>query len=205
MNDSTSSLNSYVDSSSTTSGSIILNPTYSLGPTIDLSHDMSISGYISNNSMLSNATIGYNNSKFNVQITDKMNQKGDLQKVYINPNGSVVKFEHIIPKIIDIKVFNNRVVKVTFSDNTFTKSVCDKDDIFNFEYGLMICILKKMNGNTDFLKILKYALRRDKEIRKNIEVDKDLKEEKEKIILRRKAKYARKKARREERRSKNTK
>lgn len=54
------------------------------------------------------------------------------------------------PKIAKIEVYNERVVKVTFADGTFTKAVCAENDIFDVDVGITICVMKKMlgkNGN----------------------------------------------------------
>lgn len=54
------------------------------------------------------------------------------------------------PKIAKIEVYNERVVKMTFADGTFTKAVCAENDIFDVDVGITICVMKKMlgkNGN----------------------------------------------------------
>lgn len=48
--------------------------------------------------------------------------------------------------IADIQVYNNKVVKVVFSDGTFTKSVCGENDTFDLDIGITICVIKKMAG-----------------------------------------------------------
>ena len=37
-------------------------------------------------------------------------------------------------------------VKVTFSDGTFTKSVCGENDVFDLDVGITICVMKKVMG-----------------------------------------------------------
>ena len=51
-----------------------------------------------------------------------------------------------IPKVVKVDTYNDRVVKVTFSDGTFTKSVCGKNDIFDLDVGITICVMKKVMG-----------------------------------------------------------
>ncbi len=48
-----------------------------------------------------------------------------------------------LPKVTDVQTYGNKVVKVTFSDGTFTKAVKDDDDDF-LTAGIAICYLKKM-------------------------------------------------------------
>lgn len=72
---------------------------------------------------------------------------------------------HKVPEIIDVKTINNKVVIVTFIDGTQTKAVCDKDDTFNLEVGIGICITKRLmsddeqTGNSMFNKTIKNALK----------------------------------------------
>lgn len=46
--------------------------------------------------------------------------------------------------ITGVNSYNDRVVIVRFSDGTFTKSVCSKNDTFDLDIGISICLLKKM-------------------------------------------------------------
>lgn len=70
-----------------------------------------------------------------------------------------------VPEIIDVKVINDKVIIVTFIDGTQTKAVCDKDDTFNLEVGIGICITKRLmsndeqTGNSMFNKTIKNALK----------------------------------------------
>ena len=49
-----------------------------------------------------------------------------------------------LPKITNIEMYNDRVVKVTFDDGSFTKSVCQENDVFDLDVGITICLIKKM-------------------------------------------------------------
>lgn len=55
---------------------------------------------------------------------------------------------HLKPFIKDVKVYNNRAVIVHFSDDTFTRARCSKEDAgkFSVDAGIAICLLKKMLG-----------------------------------------------------------
>ena len=109
---------------------------------------------------------------------------------------------HKIPEIIDVKVINDKVIIVTFIDGTQTKAVCDKDDTFNLEVGIGICITKRLmsddeqTGNSMFNKTIKNAL---KVMKRNEQLEKTRKEieEEEKRIA---DKIKRKKEKRAEKR-----
>lgn len=45
-----------------------------------------------------------------------------------------------------VETYNDRVVKVTFGDGSFTKSVCSENDKFDLDVGITICLMKKMLG-----------------------------------------------------------
>lgn len=85
----------------------------------------------------------------------------------------------VVPEIIDVKVINDKVVIVTFIDGTQTKAVCDKDDTFNLEVGIGICITKRLmsndeqTGNSMFNKTIKNAL---KVMKRNEQLEKTRKE-----------------------------
>lgn len=107
-----------------------------------------------------------------------------------------------VPEIIDVKAINNKVIIVTFIDGTQTKAVCDKDDTFNLEVGIGICITKRLmssdeqTGNSMFNKTIKNAL---KVMKRNEQLEKTRKEieEEEKRIA---DKIKRKKEKRAEKR-----
>jgi hypothetical protein len=107
-----------------------------------------------------------------------------------------------VPKIIDVKVINDKVVIVTFIDGTQTKAVCDKDDTFNLEVGIGICITKRLmsndeqTGNSMFNKSIKDALKVMKRNEQLEQARKEFEEEKKRI----EAKIQRKKEKRAEKR-----
>lgn len=51
-----------------------------------------------------------------------------------------------IPPVTDVQTYNNRVVKVTFADGSFTKAVCSENDNFDLDVGISVCITKRMMG-----------------------------------------------------------
>ena len=73
-------------------------------------------------------------------------------RIYLDELENVIISEitdgHLKPSIKDVKVYNNRAVIVHFSDDTFTKALCAKEDAgkFSVDAGIAICLLKKMLG-----------------------------------------------------------
>lgn len=51
-----------------------------------------------------------------------------------------------LPAIKKFETYNDRVVKVTFVDGTFTKAVCSENDYFDLDVGITICCMKRMMG-----------------------------------------------------------
>lgn len=103
-----------------------------------------------------------------------------------------------LPKITNIEMYNDRVVKVTFDDGSFTKSVCQENDIFDLDVGITVCLMKKMlddgkgNGTRIYNDIIRDAhkLINDKEnekIEKQLEKEK-LKKKAHKAMMKRQAK-----------------
>lgn len=100
-------------------------------------------------------------------------------------------------RIEDYKIINDTVVIVTFEDRTTEKAVCNKNDVFDFERAIEICVLKKMLGGTKaYNDLIKNAM---KDI-KYIDDMRKWKAEKEELAKRREAKIAKRKAKRKEQR-----
>lgn len=108
---------------------------------------------------------------------------------------------HKVPEIIDVKVINKKVIIVTFIDGTQTKAVCDKDDTFNLEVGIGICITKRLmsddeqTGNSMFNKTIKNALKVMKRNEQLEQTRKEIAEEEKRVeekIKRKKEKRAEK-------------
>ena len=65
-----------------------------------------------------------------------------------------------LPAIKKIETYNDRVTKVTFIDNTFTKSVCSENDHFDLDVGITICCMKRMmgkDGNKHYNDVIRHA------------------------------------------------
>lgn len=55
-----------------------------------------------------------------------------------------------LPAVKKVETYNDRVVKVTFIDGTFTKAVCSENDNFDLDMGITICSMKRLLGtNSD--------------------------------------------------------
>lgn len=85
----------------------------------------------------------------------------------------------IMPDIKDVKVHHNTVL-VIFADDTKTVAVLDKEDKFDLEQGISICITKKLlgeNGSSIYNKLIKRALKVKKQNEKAAEETAKAKEE----------------------------
>lgn len=51
-----------------------------------------------------------------------------------------------LPEVAKVEVYNNRVVKATYIDGTFTKAVCSENDTFDLDVGITICAMKRLFG-----------------------------------------------------------
>ena len=108
----------------------------------------------------------------------------------------------LIPNIVDVLVYNDKVVTVKFADNTEEKAVLHPEDNFSIEQGISICIAKKLAGDSSvYNKLIDYALK----VKKNNEVEKAKKlaeeaekKEKNRLANQRRAEKNRKKREAEE-------
>lgn len=83
-------------------------------------------------------------------------------------------------KIKDIEILvPNKVVKVTFMDDTFEKAVCHEEDNFNLEIAITICIAKRLlGGSGKFNNIVEKGL---KLLENKIKAKEEAKREEERI------------------------
>lgn len=95
-------------------------------------------------------------------------------------------------RIRDYKVYDNKTVIVEFRGGTKEKAVCSKGDSFDLERGVEICVLKHIFGSEEYKALLKEAMKQIKGVDKKKEAE----QSEEELIQRRKAKAARRKARR---------
>ena len=87
-------------------------------------------------------------------------------------NGYKKKTWVVMPDIVDVLVYNDRVVTVKFEDKTEEKAVLHPDDKFSIEQGISICIAKKLaGGSAIYNKLVEHALK-VKQVNENAKVKK---------------------------------
>ena len=95
----------------------------------------------------------------NLRYLFVMNKEENKMPVYVPDSvriaiGCTTKTNDNKPKWIDgmlpgvekVETYNNRVVKVTFIDGTYTKAVCSENDNFDLDMGITICAMKRLLG-----------------------------------------------------------
>lgn len=109
----------------------------------DITVDMGI-----NEETMVNLTIPYHNLPRLKDITLKNSKKVD--KPWIEG----------LPAIKKVETYNNRVVKVTFIDDTFTKAICSENDHFDLDVGITICAMKRIfgeHGTREYNRFIEHA------------------------------------------------
>lgn len=127
---------------------------------------------------------------------------GDIIKATYYKDGFKQHSKTLIPNIVDVLVYNDKVVTVKFADNTEEKAVLHPEDNFSIEQGISICIAKKLAGDSSvYNKLIDYALK----VKKNNEAEKAKKlaeeaekKEKNRLANQRRAEKNRKKREAEE-------
>lgn len=139
--------------------------------------------------------ISYNLSKILKEDKEsiiKKDTKGTTNKNMEKTNKVDKEKKYDPYEIVDYKVINDTVVIVTFADNTTEKAVCNKNDTYDFERAIEICICKKKFGGTKaYNSAIKNALRQVKAVddkRKKEAEEKELEKRREAKIAKRKAK-----------------
>lgn len=96
---------------------------------------------------------------------DKNYSKG-IRIIYNGMWGMGTATNVIIPHIKDVQVIKDRVVIVSFADDSQEKAVLDSADTFSLEQGISICITKKMlsmetngNGSSAYNKLINHCLK----------------------------------------------
>lgn len=74
---------------------------------------------------------------------DNAKKMEDKMNTVAKRNGKAVDAAMNFKKI---EVYNDRVVKITFADGTYTKAVCSDKDEFCLDTGIMVCVMKKLFG-----------------------------------------------------------
>ncbi len=129
------------------------------------------------------------------------NSSSSASFTYMDPSRSLTHLLEDMPpstNINDVKIYNDRVIKVFFSDGMTEKAICQMGDKFDLDVGITICIMKHIFGKNKYFKMLKKA---KKNAEKNRELERKAKEAME-IKQRQKAKKEKKKQARRERKNK---
>ena len=77
----------------------------------------------------------------------------DTDKRIKEKNGSLyIGAVKLMPSVKEINPIYNKDnemigIKMMFSDGSIEKSICDNEDIFNYDYGVVICLMKKILSN----------------------------------------------------------
>ncbi|MBP3826233.1 MAG: hypothetical protein ILA11_10950 [Butyrivibrio sp.] len=103
-----------------------------------------------------------------------------------------------VPRIYDVKVYNDKVVKVFFNDRTTETAVCQEGDKFDLDMGITVCIMKKMLGRNEYFRMLKKA-------KKNAAAHRELEKKSAEAVEIRKRQRAKEEARKKARRERKNK
>ena len=100
--------------------------------------------------------------------TKLITERGNVKCLY-RDGVSIKASNTIVPDIESIEVIKDRVIKVHFSDNTVEKAVLKGEDVYSYEYGVTICLMKKIlsnmtggNGGSVYNKLVTYAIDQEK-------------------------------------------
>lgn len=120
-----------------------------------------------------------------------------------------IRITSVMPNIIDVKTISN-VVIVSFADGTSEKAVLSPDDVYSLEYGISICVTKKLfsdkfdgNGSSIYNKIVHHGMKvyenNRKQAEKNTREAQRIKEKVEKLAKKKSEKKAKREAAERER------
>ena len=130
-----------------------------------------------------------------------INCNGSSISAVFYENGYKKSTKHIMPDIVDVLVYNDKVVTVKFADKTEEKAVLHPDDKFSVEQGVSICIAKKLaSGGAIYNKIVEHALNvkhKNEEAKENKKKEDALRKEKNRADNLKHAECNRKKRERE--------
>lgn len=103
-----------------------------------------------------------------------------------------------IPNIYDVKVYNDKVVKVFFIDGTTETAVCQEGDKFDLDMGITVCVIKRALGRNEYFRMLKKA-------KKNAAAHRELEKKSAEAVEIRKRQRAKEEARKKARRERKNK
>ena len=82
---------------------------------------------------------------YKINVTMPKEEKSNMKNYTKNKKSSDVikKF-----KPVKIRFYNNLVTKIWWDDNTTIKVICNSEDTFDKQTGVIMCTVKKLLGNT---------------------------------------------------------
>lgn len=108
-----------------------------------------------------------------------------------------------VPAITEVKSYDNKTTVVFFSDGTKEHANCSENDTYSLEYGISICLLKKLlGGNETYKKIVNTAAKSYREKQIAEESEKLRKKEEHEARMQAEQEAARRRKEAEERREK---
>ena len=96
--------------------------------------------------------VSVSNDENGITVFDINIDEAELMNLFIR------KLENV-RRVDRIDVYDERAVIMRFTDGTYTKAVCTKEDVFNLETGIMICMLRKMLRDDNENKNFKHTIR----------------------------------------------
>lgn len=101
-----------------------------------------------------------------VKTVLSVDDNNDTIRLDVYDNGKKKSSKVLMPDVNYFEVINDRVVIVHFCDGTSEKAVLSKNDTFSLEYGVSICITKKLlsmvsdgNGSSVYNKLVDYFMK----------------------------------------------
>lgn len=108
-----------------------------------------------------------------------------------------------VPAITEVKSYDNKTTVVFFSDGTKEHANCSENDTYSLEYGISVCLLKKLlGGNETYKKIVNTAAKSYREKLAAEEAEKLRKQEEHEARMQAEQEAARRRKEAEERREK---
>lgn len=108
-----------------------------------------------------------------------------------------------VPTITEVKSYDNKTTVVFFSDGTKEHANCSDDDTYSLEYGISVCLLKKLlGGNETYKKIVNTAAKSYRKKQTAEETEKLRKKEEHEARMQAEQEAARRRREAEERREK---
>ena len=123
----------------------LANPAITIGSSTGCPSNITISGDTSGSFGWASKNSEYTDytSFFRETRMEEMKKLEEAMNITAKRNGKSIVEATNFKKI---EVYNDRVVKITFADGTYTKAVCSDKDVFCLDTGIMVCVMKKLFG-----------------------------------------------------------